>query len=240
MWELYDELIEPIPDDLKVDEILVGNVWTMVRAGERLGVAMTTKGQTREPICKESRVGMSLRCAACLIKSWNLIEASIGAAAINAYYNTVENLKQLNAGGGDVFSESVEKVRGKRVAVIGHFSNIRQYLEAAAEVSILERSPQLGDYPDSACEYILPGQDFVFITGCTLINKTMPRLLELSHGARVIITGPSVPLTPIMFEYGATELGGLVITDISNVRSRIAEGNNGSLFSWGERFHFTK
>ena len=42
----------------------------------------------------------------------------------------------------------------------------------------LDRLLQLwDDFLDSACEYILPEQDFVFITGMTLTNKTLPRLL---------------------------------------------------------------
>ncbi|MFR3823813.1 MAG: hypothetical protein ACLTZG_20815 [Hungatella hathewayi] len=37
MWELYERLIEPIPDDVPVDEILVGTSCTMVRAGGAAG-----------------------------------------------------------------------------------------------------------------------------------------------------------------------------------------------------------
>lgn len=37
MWELYERLIEPIPDDVPVDEIIVGTSCTMVRAGGAAG-----------------------------------------------------------------------------------------------------------------------------------------------------------------------------------------------------------
>ena len=239
MWKLYDGLIEPIPAGFTVDEILVGRIWTMVRAGDSIGVAMTVEGQTRPAVCDKNRAGMSLRDTANLVKSWNLIEASIGTAAINAYYNTEDNLKQLHPGSRDVFLVNAGKVKDKRVAVVGHFVGIEKHLEAAGELSILERIPQKGDYPDTACEYILPGQDFVFITGCALTNKTMPRLLELSRGRKVILAGPSVPLAPILFQFGASEIGGLVVTDIFNVRRQIAEGNDISLYSWGKRFLLT-
>ncbi len=41
MWELYERLIEPIPDDVPVDEIIVGTSCTMVRAGGAAGAAAT-------------------------------------------------------------------------------------------------------------------------------------------------------------------------------------------------------
>lgn len=50
----------------------------------------------------------------------------------------------------------------------------------------------------TVCEYI-PEQAYVFMTGVTLINKTMPRLLQLSCGAKVILIGPQrPPLPPIL------------------------------------------
>ena len=39
-WELYDQLISLIPDDLVVDDVLVGIHWTLVRSAG-VGVAMT-------------------------------------------------------------------------------------------------------------------------------------------------------------------------------------------------------
>ena len=56
-------------------------------------------------------------------------------------------------------------------------SSIEELIAPLCRLSILERDPVLGDYPDSACEYILPEQDYVFITGMTLVNKTLPHLL---------------------------------------------------------------
>jgi uncharacterized protein (DUF4213/DUF364 family) len=67
--------------------------------------------------------------------------------------------------------------KGKKVAVVGHFSLVEKQLGCKCSLSILEREPEGTDFLDSACEYILPEQDFVFITGMTLTNKTLPRLL---------------------------------------------------------------
>ena len=70
------------------------------------------------------------------------------------------------------FDTYAELVQGKKVATIGHFRFIENRFEGVGELSIIERRPRDNDYPDTASEFILPDQDFVFITGSTLVNKT--------------------------------------------------------------------
>jgi uncharacterized protein (DUF4213/DUF364 family) len=127
-----------------------------------------------------------------------------------------------------------DQMKGKRVAVIGHFQGLERFAEIC-DLSILERRPQAGDLPDSACEYILQHRDIVFITAAALINKTMPRLLALSQGAQIVIAGPSTPLHPLMFEYGIHVLGGFVVEDENSVWRTVAEGGQKEIFSAGSR-----
>ena len=77
-----------------------------------------------------------------------------------------------------------------RIATIGHFGDIEKYAEGR-DLIVLERSPSGNDLPDPAAEYLLADRELVFITGSALTNKTLPRLLELCSGARVILVGPS-------------------------------------------------
>ena len=106
----------------------------------------------------------------------------------------------------------MEEIQKKKVTVIGHFPAIEERLGTHCQLSILERSPLPGDYPDSACEYLLPEQDYVFVTGCTFVNKTFPRLLSLAQKAKLIIVGPSTPLAPVLFHHGVYGLSGFVAT----------------------------
>ncbi len=62
-------------------------------------------------------------------------------------------------------------VAGKRVAVIGHFPFAAAAMPDAAELNILERNVLEGDYPDSACEYLLPEMDYVFISGSAFVTR---------------------------------------------------------------------
>ncbi|MEG0829436.1 MAG: DUF364 domain-containing protein [Anaerovoracaceae bacterium] len=212
MWELYDRLIEETDDKVLVDHIHMGESWTIIHAGPYCGVAVTVNEQNLPIPPFDHFIGKSLRKVAALCKSWDFLEATIGTAAINAYHNhkdiAFNHDKMVVTQNG--FTDYAAATKNKKVAVIGHFYNLETFLTNAAKVSILERKVWPGDYPDSACEYLLPEQDFVFITGSAFINKTLPRLLQLSANATSIILGPSTPMSPILFDYGANELSGIL------------------------------
>ena len=100
--------------------------------------------------------------------------------------------------------EGLDYFRGKRVAVIGHFPFAAAAMPDAAQLNILERNVLDGDYPDPACEYLLPEMDYVFISGSAFVNKTMPRLLALAADAHTVVLGPSAPASPAILAAGAT------------------------------------
>jgi uncharacterized protein (DUF4213/DUF364 family) len=243
MWELYDALIDAIPSGLSVDEAFIGDQWTMVRSGAGVGLAMTVHEGNRParlPLdygavgCR----GMALAELAGAAKSWNFFEASLGIAAINAYWNSPEHeiVRQARCRGDtEAFIAWQDRVAGKKVAVIGHFFHLEQTLGEICDLSILERRPSPGDYPDTACEFLLPLQDFVFATGVTLINKTLPRLLELSQKTGLILAGPTVPLAPVFFDWGVRDLQGFVVTDPALCAAIVRGEKPDLIFTAGER-----
>ncbi len=199
---------------------------------------MTYRGGARHGAIRPPHSGRPLKDVAAYVKSWNLQEASLGIAAINAFYNTPElvrrwlakPLQELRSPGA--FTSMLDAIDGKKVAVIGHFPD----MEAAAErcdLSVLERNPQDGDLPDFAAEYVLPEQEFVFITGTAITNKTLPRLLEVCAGATVVLVGPSVPLVPWWFDYGVDVLAGTVVMDTPRLWRYCQEGGDKGVFEAG-------
>jgi hypothetical protein len=239
MWKLYDDLIAAVPEDAVVEEALAGLSWFLVRSSG-VGVAMRPR-EMDGPVRNAGKIaGMKLRELAGWIKSWDFYEAAMGLAAINSALNARQTVT-ANCGPlldeskkQDVFSVLEDDLRGKRVAVIGHFRNIER-LRDTCELSVLERIPGPGDIPDPACEYILPSQDVVIMTATTLINKTMPRLLQLSRKAFTVVAGPSTPLHPVLFAHGVDLMGGLIVDNAPSVWRAIAEGGREALFSQGGR-----
>lgn len=93
--------------------------------------------------------------------------------------------------------------------------------------------PQADDYPDPACEYILPQQELVFITGTAFINKTMPRLLTLAKDARIILVEPSVPISPVLFKYGVDTIASTILLDEEQTWKVVKQGGKMNIFSHG-------
>ncbi len=237
MWEIYDELIELIPKDLVIKDFVAGLNWFLVES-VGTGMAMTPKEGNSYLQVAGNVVGMKVYEAAKLIKSWDNYEAALGLAAINSVINTPCNIEMLSGINMNEqqkindFEYMKDRIKGKKVAVIGHFPDLEPLAEIC-KISILERIPQEGDFPDPSCEYLLPEQEFVFITGTTLINKTLPRLLQLSKNAYVTIVGPSTPMTKCLYKYGINMLAGTVVTERNRVWNLIREGGRHGFFDNG-------
>lgn len=123
----------------------------------------------------------------------------------------------LTTENANAFSVFAPEARGKKVVVVGHFPGVEKHFADAAEAVILERLPQKDDYPDSAAEFLIPAADYVFVTSSTLVNKTFPRLLELAAGSKVIMVGPSTPITAQLFDAGVHCLSGFLPTDLASL-----------------------
>lgn len=240
-FELYERLIAGIDTDAIVTGTLMGECWTAVEADSAFGMAMTTPVDTAPRMLGSEYTGMPLAALAQAAKSWNLTEAGFGMAAINAYYNTPERLEQLKAYEPfDNYCTDGLDLQGKRIGVIGHLNMPTSVYEQAREVLILERNPRPGDYPDSACDFILPQCDVVIMTASTLVNKTLPHLLDLSRDAYTILAGPSCPMCPELLDLGIDRIAGLVITDVEGMKHKIANEIPGPPYPMGKPFLLTR
>jgi uncharacterized protein (DUF4213/DUF364 family) len=242
MWKLYDDLINSVPECLSVKDYMVGLHWTIVRSERGIGLAKTLKGGKTGTELKNI-VGMPLKELAGYVKAWNMLDASLGLAAINSILNTPKNVLEVsdpkdfdtedhNPEDFNAFTNYAFETTDKNVAVVGHLPKIED-LRSICKLSILDRNPQPGDYPETACEFILPQQDLVFITGTAFINKTIPRLLELSAKARVILLGPSVPISPILYKHGVDVIAGMVISDEQLIWKAVQQGGNKNIYENG-------
>jgi uncharacterized protein (DUF4213/DUF364 family) len=240
VWALYRDLLSEVPAGT-VHDCVVGLVWTLIttETGDA-GVSQTFPQGLDESLLPGSVAGADVRLAAQWLASWNYYEAAIGCAALNAVLNTRERVERMTecpladlaVSGAAVFERVARDFAGGKVAVVGHFPAL-DVVGDACDLVVLEQEPQPGDTPAAAAEYLLAQQDCVCITGTSVINKTLPRLLELSRGAYTVLIGPTVPLSPVWFQHGVDLLAGAVITDAVGVRRCVQEGAHRRTFREG-------
>ena len=240
-FALYDLLIEGIHPDAVIRNTLMGECWTAVETAGHFGMAMTTPVDTAPRMLGGDYTGMQMKELAAAAKSWNLEEAGFGMAAVNAFYNTPEKLEQLGAYEPfDNYCTDGVDLKDKRIGVIGHLNMPSSVYEQAKEVLILERNPRPGDYPDSACDFLLPACDVVIMTASTLVNKTLPHLLDLCQNAYTILAGPSCPMCPGLLDLGIDRIAGLVNTDVKGMQDKILREIPGPPYPMGKPFLLTR
>ncbi len=236
-FALYEALAAGVTSEAPILETAAGKYWSMAAAGEGMGLAMATPGDSIPPLFPGGLTGLPLCTAAKAAASWNLSEAGLGLAAANAFYNTPARMEALGSREPfENYSTAGLDLEGRTVGIIGHMHGPKGLREKAKAVYVIERAPRPGDYPDAACDWILPRCDLVLITGSTLINKTLPHLLELCADAVTILTGPSVPMCPALLEFGIDRLAGLVVEDRAAMAAHVRGAVSGHPYGCGQSF----
>lgn len=85
-WSLYDRMIDEVPEDVLVREVVSGSHQCLVDAECGVGVAALHRGGTRLRM-RGGWAGRPLRELAALARSWDFEVASVGVAALNAWHN---------------------------------------------------------------------------------------------------------------------------------------------------------
>lgn len=221
---ILDDLLDSLDMDAPIRTILVGVHWTLV-CSRHCGLASTFTGDKPHGHDPARNVGhlheKSARELAEYARSDNLLEASIGVAAINSLL-AADETHAVEANAVDVL---IEHGRDKNVALVGHFPFIPKLRSAVGQLWVIEQYPAEGDYPADAAADLIPKADVIAVTGSALINHTLDGLLALcSPGAAVMVLGPSTPLSPILFKYGVTILSGSRVVDEGAVLRTVGQG----------------
>lgn len=228
IMKTIEGLLGSLREDAPVRQILVGAFWTAVvleTDPPRCGLASTLRAETGgpwPPVVEPGRLTeRSGRELAELLRSDRILEASIGMAAFNALWPVDHGpLTEVNA--ADIV---LEHGTGKRIAIVGHFPFIERAQEAASECWVLELRPGPGDLPADQADVVLPQADVVALTGTSLLNHTFDDLLSLCRpDAFVLVLGPSVPMTPLLFDLGVNALSGTVVDDPARVLLTVGQG----------------
>lgn len=244
---LYEMLLDHCASDAVVDNLMIGLVWTLCQTKESagIGLSMSPGFATRTLSWSGNLTGKPVTDLAAWILDWNPYKSTVAMAAINSCINNRplpesvivdSDPQQANLA---VFDHFLPQLHQKKVVVIGHYPGIERYQDLM-QLSVLEKEPIAADLPDSACEFLLPSADWVFLTASAIPNKTFPRLVELSRHAKTVLMGPTVPWLPQLYEFGIDYLAGVEITDPHALYHTAAQGGGVKIFSQGLRYRIAE
>jgi uncharacterized protein len=227
-------LIEKLQNKTRAGRILgvqIGLFWTAVLAETDGGLSCGLAATLTSPELEHDRkpaVGaaghlheLSSQELMALAQSSSYTEASIGIAAINTLLpKDPRQWVELNAE-----DYIVQHGAARNVAVVGHFPFILRLKPQVKNLWVLELRPRGEDLPAEAAPDILPQADLVAITATTLINGTFEGLMALCRpDTRVMLLGPSTPLSPVLFDAGVDVLSGTIVDDPPRVLQAISQG----------------
>jgi uncharacterized protein (DUF4213/DUF364 family) len=135
-------------------------------------------------------------------------KAGLGVAALNAVL--VEHLEPA-----PFHPYSIPRAGGKTVGLVGEFGFMGQLKALAGEVIVVEKG-------DAA--RVFPGIDIAIISGSCIIDHSLEDLLEASRSCYTIVFGPSTPLSPLLFDYGADQIVGVTVEDRESTAAWVAAG----------------
>ncbi|AWR93822.1 DUF364 domain-containing protein [Acidianus brierleyi] len=225
--KVIDSLISYAKEnDNEVKNVTMGKTWTCVLSSY-CGVSMTYSINNEDLDVRdfghleEKNVGELSE----YLRSWNLLEASIGLASINSI---IEPKGNAEANGLDV---ALDYGKGKKIVMIGKFPGIQKFKYVAKKFIVLELNPFLinpseGILPSTAAETVIEDSQVVIITATAIINKSIDRILELSRKAKayVILIGPSTPMLDLMFDFGVDVLAGMKVNRPYSFINKIRQG----------------
>ncbi|MCU0594201.1 MAG: DUF364 domain-containing protein [Desulfobacterota bacterium] len=225
--KIIDDLISTLNFDAPVIDIRQGVFHTGVLT-RYCGLAATLPRDALKqegPLVKEPGflLDKPSRDLALMVYSDSLLEAAIGMATINSLLEVdIEACTEINA--AEVI---LEKAEGKKVAIVGHFPFLPRVREKAKALWVIENNPREGDFNETEADRFIPQADVVALTGTSLTNHTLPHLLELCNPkAFIIMLGDTVPLSPVLFDYGVHALSGTRVIDADLALRCVSQGAN--------------
>jgi len=225
--KIIDDLISTLNFDAPVKDIRQGVFHTGVLT-RYCGLAATLPRDALKqegPLVKEPGflLDKPSRDLAQMVYSDSLLEAAIGMATMNSLLEVdLESCAEINA--AEVI---LDKGEGKRVAIVGHFPFLPRVREKAKALWVIEKNPKEGDFNETEADRFIPQADVVAITGTSLTNHTLLHLLEICNPkAFIMMLGDTVPLSPVLFDYGVHALSGTRVMDTDLALRCVSQGAN--------------
>ena len=224
---VLDLLFHDLTDDTEVREILVGAFFAAV-VSRRVGLASTLRrfppSTSGFPVYEAGALLPSTALAlAARVRSNNLLDASVGLAALNSSIEVdLDRCDERNA--GELIATLGE---GRRVAVVGDFPFVERLRGVAGQFWVFEQGGRIGPdtTPSEQMAELLPRAEVAAVSSTTLLNHTLDDILaRLRPDCFTALVGPSTPLTPLLFQVGVDALCGSVVVDPEQTMACLSQG----------------
>jgi uncharacterized protein len=210
--------------DVAIRGVAVGIHYTAVRS-RWAGLAGTDRNAARADDPLGPWLGrlaqMRARDVLPLLRSDHQLERTIGLATLNSLFEAPADAVSALDG----HSLTLAHARDRHVVTVGRFAFVESLRAVARRVTVLELEPRGDERPAGDASMVLGSAEVVAVTGTTLANGTFDGLVSaIAPGATVILLGPSVPMTPILFSYRVDILAGVVVDDAERLLGAVSQG----------------
>lgn len=244
-------------DELTVERAVFGLFFSGVKLSSgHGGLCYTPVKEIPEAVCCPSSAramplagklrGRSLRSYLEEIFSDNVLKRTLGIAALNAVSMLVQE-RRIQRGderctvihNTDAFDELDVKRYPKTVVIGALVPMLKKLIAAGSDFRVLEQDSrtlkerEMPYYaPSDQAGLYVPDADLLVITGVTILNDTLPGLLEMAKpGAEILVTGPTASMIPdAFFKRGVTMTGGIQVTRPDELLDIISEAGSGYHF----------
>lgn len=233
---------------IRIADVRIGLAYTAVQLSNgSVGLAYAFRDKTARgcPVFPGTRpiAGRALREVLAWLTSDDLLERTVGLAAANALFNTVEGASAFPgwiSAAGDLL-DVLELTKDDRVGMVGFFAPLAPVIrQRVGELIIFEENMERADglMPGHKAAELLPTCSVAIITATSIINKSFEQLAATAGSCRVkVVLGPSTPLVPGIFkDCGGTHLSGLIALDSQQVMRVVSEGGGARDFmQWSKK-----
>ena len=247
---LVKELLKSELDTITVERSVLGLFFTGVKLSTgHGGLCFTPVKEMPEAVCCPSSaraMPLSGRLSGRPVSDYleyifsdNPLKKALEIAALNALSAILFERGDYDIQVADTFDE-IEPTDYGKVTVVGALVPIiNKLIASVSDFSILELDPKTLKeremkyfVPADRADTVVPYSDLLVITGGTILNDTLPGLLEMAKpGAEIAVTGPTAGMIPdVLFDMGVTIAGGILVTDADGLLDIIAEGGSGYHF----------
>lgn len=214
--EILARIVEGIDRDLVLEDLYIFMHWIITKS-RRYAFSNFFQGMpgldlhcTRDTYLKDLLGRPVRRIIPELLDTGDTLRISTGMSCLNSALPVPEDVFEGNA-----IVPFLEHAREMKTCFIGHFPDADLWREKGYPVDVIELFPQPGDIHWDRSHQVLAAADLVFITGLTLVNGTFPEVIRRTPNARYrVLMGPTVPLSPVLFDYGIHLVGSSLILDI--------------------------